>query len=130
MYQLRVKGHFDAAHQLVGHEGKCSRVHGHRWIVEVCIEGSTLDRLNMLIDFSKVKNQLQSTIDQFLDHHMLNETLEVSAPTAEYLAKWLYEDFRGFDNYIKSYGGRKGLKVSSVTIWESPKCSITYSPPR
>jgi len=28
---LKVRGHFDAAHRLVGYDGDCSKLHGHRW---------------------------------------------------------------------------------------------------
>ena len=60
MFRIQVKDHFDSAHQLRGYEGKCSRVHGHRWDVEVCIEGTQLDHLNMLIDFTIVKKIMTS----------------------------------------------------------------------
>ena len=35
MYELRVKDHFDAAHYIADYKGKCHRMHGHRWEVEV-----------------------------------------------------------------------------------------------
>jgi 6-pyruvoyltetrahydropterin/6-carboxytetrahydropterin synthase len=50
MYRLQVKTHFDAAHRLVDYNGKCNRLHGHRWDVEVGVQGPTLDDRNMLVD--------------------------------------------------------------------------------
>jgi len=38
MYQVSVKQHFDAAHFLRGYQGKCERVHGHRFEVAVAVD--------------------------------------------------------------------------------------------
>lgn len=120
MYELRVKDHFDAAHYIADYKGKCHRMHGHRWEVEVCVQGINLDKLNMLIDFSVVKKKLSELTD-LLDHFVLNDRLEtmpgIAEPnvTAELLSEWFY---RGLCN--------ASLNVKSVTIWESPECSITY----
>ena len=54
MYTLRVKDHFDAAHFLPWHEGKCKNLHGHRWEVEVIIQTGELDEMGRAnIDGSK-----------------------------------------------------------------------------
>ena len=123
MYELKVKVHFDAAHHLVGYEGKCQRIHGHRWDVELALVGYRLDHLNMLVDFSTVKKELKGLIDGWLDHYDLNESLSENCPTAEYLAEWL------FNSILASTSFSSLLTVNSVTIWESPECSITYSKP-
>lgn len=117
MYELKVKVHFDAAHHLEGYEGKCQRVHGHRWDVEVAIQGNQLDALNMLVDFSEVKKGLKTIIDDQLDHYDLNNVLNEKCPTAEYLAFWIFDKL----------SNDTMLHVASVTVWESPECSITYS---
>ena len=119
MYQLRVKGHFDAAHYIRDYPGKCSREHGHRWEVETCIQGKTLDKLNMLVDFVEVKSAMDFVMDRDLDHYQLNESLGEENLTAEYLAEWFYRQ-------MKSRVGR-GIEVVEVTIWESPDCSVAYN---
>ncbi|KKL04030.1 hypothetical protein LCGC14_2620190, partial [marine sediment metagenome] len=58
MYTLKVKTHFDAAHYIKDYQGKCSREHGHRWIIELFLAGNNLDNLNMLVDFGEVKDVL------------------------------------------------------------------------
>ena len=121
MYELRVKEHFDAAHKLVGYQGKCSQLHGHRWEVEVVITGHVLDRLNMLVDFSIVKGFMKGVLDTMFDHNYLNETLKTDLPTAEFIAKRLYGILE--ENVSINL---KWSKLDSVTIWESPECSITY----
>lgn len=118
MYELRVKEHFDAAHYIKDYEGKCSREHGHRWTIEVCLQGPELDDRNLLIDFKDVKEAMNFIIDQYLDHWQLNETLGEPNVTAEYLAEWLFRQ-------MKARAG-KGVEVVSVTVYESPECSVRY----
>lgn len=121
MYQLKVKGHFDAAHQLDGYAGKCYNLHGHRWDVEVCLQGKKLDKVNMLVDFTQVKTFMKDIFDGYLDHNYLNETLDEGNPTAEFLAEWFYVVL---SEQIEV--GKSGVELVSVTIWESPECSVTY----
>ena len=122
MYELRVKEHFDAAHFIEDYPGKCSREHGHRWDVEVLLEGKTLGGLNMLVDFGEVKRLLKVLIDERLDHYQLNKSLGERCVTAEFLARWFYawlaEPCTQFEPEVK---------LVCVTIWESPECGVTYS---
>ncbi len=118
MYELKVKSHFDAAHYILDYEGKCSREHGHRWGVEVCLEGETLDARNMLIDFKDVKDVLDEEVLYWLDHHQLNKQLREENVTAEFLARWIYERLKGkFDP----------VELSWVAVWESPDCGVRYA---
>lgn len=121
MYGLRLKRHFDAAHHLEGYKGACSRVHGHRWDVEVCISGRKLDEMNMLIDFKVVEAVIERILGS-LDHYDLNEQLRETRPTAEFIAKHLYEE-------LPSIWGdaTDGLRLVSVKVWESPEASVTYT---
>ena len=121
MYELRVDGHFDAAHFIKDYNGKCSRMHGHRWGVQVCLVGNKLDRTNILVDFSVVKELLKRRTD-FLDHYIVNEQLNEPNITAEYIAKWLFECMR-MDLYDKS---TISIHLESVSISESPECTVTY----
>ena len=125
MYKLRVKTHFDAAHYIKDYEGKCSKEHGHRWEVEVALEGGRLDGRNMLIDFAEVKAALKDLLDNCLDHCQLNESLSEKNVTAEFLAKWLWGRFR--EESPKWYKLDYGMvKLTRVTIWESPDCCVEY----
>lgn len=119
MYRLQVKTHFDAAHYLKNYDGKCRNLHGHRWEVELVFEGKELNEINMLVDFSVVKKQLNKYLDAFCDHHCLNVELEEDNVTAEFLSKriydWAVEQCWGFD-----------VNICRVTIWESPDCCVKY----
>ena len=71
---------FDAAHRLPGYDGKCSRIHGHTYTVEVVLDGPVDEKTGFVMDFYDLKRILKSSLDG-LDHRDLNEILP--NPTAE-----------------------------------------------
>ncbi len=83
---------FEAAHWLptfpAGH--KCRRLHGHSFRVEIVIEGEVDEQQGYLQDFGEVKRALQPIHDQ-LDHRLLNDIEGLTNPTAEMLARWIYQ---------------------------------------
>ena len=123
MYELKVKTHFDAAHKLTHYKGKCSEEHGHTWYVEVCLQSEILGSYNMLVDFKDVKGILNLLLEEYLDHHFINKTLHEEDPTAEYLTKWIFGKFSSklFPEFWPN------VKLTYVTVWESPDCCVTYS---
>ena len=124
MYELKVKSHFDAAHFIKGYPGKCARMHGHRWEVEVVLEGSELGELNMLIDFGVIKQAMKEIIDGNLDHWNLNKTLDEPCVTAEYIAKFFFEEIvRKMDEVVNEPAS---VRVVRTCIWESPDCGVVY----
>ncbi|HSV74962.1 MAG TPA: 6-carboxytetrahydropterin synthase [Chthonomonadales bacterium] len=113
MYTLIVRASFDAAHDIPGHAGKCSRTHGHRYQVEAEFAGDQLDANGMLFDFA----DLRAAVERHLpDHSYLNEVLPVPT-TAECIARWLHERLVA-----------DGLPVSATTIWETERCGCRYEP--
>ncbi len=94
-YTIRKKFTFEAAHQLVDHDGKCARLHGHSWVAWVEVQGTEVHldgpKRNMLVDFADVKSAVKPLVNGYLDHHHLNDTLGCDMPTSEYVAKWLFD---------------------------------------
>jgi len=94
-YILRKKFKFEAAHKLPNHDGKCANLHGHSWVGWVEIAGSELStegaKEGMLIDYTDIKRAVAPLVESYLDHHFLNSTLPLDAPTSETVAKWVYE---------------------------------------
>ena len=86
---------FEAAHQLQGHDGKCARLHGHSFKLKVFVVGTQLHKSGpqraMLMDYGHISNIVRPVVDQLLDHQFLNETLECSSPTSEFIALYLFE---------------------------------------
>ena len=121
MYTLRVEGAFEAAHRVVDYPGKCDRLHGHNWVVEAAFRGTQLDDLGMLIDFKVAKKALAAVLDDY-DHYYLNDIPPFSEgvnPTAENLARIIYER-------LAARAGT-GAELAALTVWESPKSSVTYT---
>lgn len=66
IYELNKDFNFSAAHAICDKRaGKCERVHGHTYFVNLTIAGDVLDDLGFLVNFSTLK---QLVHDQF-DHH-------------------------------------------------------------
>lgn len=97
MFQVCVRAHLDAAHFIRDYVGDCAKLHGHRWDVEVCIEGKQLDHLGMLLDFKEVKQTIKKAL-RMLDHSLLNDLPAFGPkgvnPTAENLASFLFLEFK------------------------------------
>ncbi len=91
MYELAVQLEFSAAHHLRDYPGKCSRLHGHNYRVEVTVAGQQLNRHGMIIDFGQLKQICQQVIDE-LDHSLLNDHpfFQQNNPTAENISRYLY----------------------------------------
>ncbi len=86
---------FEAAHRLPHHDGKCTRLHGHSWLGRVYVRGKELiksgPKQGMVMDFGDVKGFLNPIVEEFLDHHYLNESLGLENPTSEEVARWVFE---------------------------------------
>jgi len=115
MYRLRVETQFDAAHKMIGYEGKCSRLHGHTWKVEVFVVGEKLNEIGVLFDFNVIKEKLKE-ITEKLDHSFLNDFKEIGNPTCENIAKYIFENLKNLPN----------AKMEKVRVWESPKSYAEY----
>ncbi len=110
-WTLRVRDRFSAAHYLKGYRGKCERIHGHTFQVEVAIVVRELDPAGIGFDFIEVKKALAAALP---DHALLNEVLPFN-PSAENIARHLYGELK------------KTYPVRSVTVWESDDASATYA---
>lgn len=86
---------FEAAHWLPtfpqGH--KCRRLHGHSFRIEVVVEGEVPPDQGYLIDFGQIKQAIEP-VRQQLDHYCLNDIAGLENPTAELLARWIYDRLR------------------------------------
>lgn len=83
---------FDAAHVLpnVPEGHKCRRLHGHTYRVRVYVSGEPDDRVGWVMDFGEIKAAFEPIIDH-LDHYYLNDIEGLENPTAEVLARWIWQ---------------------------------------
>jgi len=97
MFRLSKLFRFEASHCLNQHDGKCAQLHGHSWKMRVTVDGVVINqtgpKTGMLIDFRDLKALVQPIIDDCLDHHHLNDTLDVY-PTSENIAQWVFEELQ------------------------------------
>jgi 6-pyruvoyltetrahydropterin/6-carboxytetrahydropterin synthase len=119
MFELKIRTRFAAAHQLRMVAQKCENLHGHNWGIEVCVRGDQLDDAGVLIDFGVLKNRLKTIIAD-LDHKFLNELESFKGnPSSERIAVHIAE---GLQTALTD----TGVRVSSVSAWESEDACATY----
>jgi 6-pyruvoyltetrahydropterin/6-carboxytetrahydropterin synthase len=144
-------------HRVFGHEGKCQHLHGHnyriRFVCEAINEDEVaasfvapktypqrdggLDALGRVIDFGVIKSRLCAWVEDTWDHRMLLwsrdpllgqlkefDRMVVSVPfnpTAENIARYLVL------NVGPELLAGLGVRLVSVTVEETRKCSATFS---
>jgi len=123
---------FCYGHRLMGDPGRCRYLHGHTGRATFTLASNSLDERGMVVHFDRLKETLGSWITENLDHSMLLCEGDPAAkalvdagerffpmkdnPTAENIARMLYETAKGFD-----------LPVASVEVWESESSKATFS---
>lgn len=61
---------FEAAHVLPRHPGKCSRLHGHSWLMRVGVRAPVNPETGFVVDYCDLKAMVQPIIDRW-DHSYL-----------------------------------------------------------
>ena len=85
MYYVSKRMEIAGSHNLnLPYNSKCSKLHGHNWIITVYCKSRELTDYGMVIDFTQIKEHIQNK----LDHQYLNELFDFN-PTAENIAKWV-----------------------------------------
>lgn len=105
---------FDAAHNLPRYNGKCERLHGHTFRMQVTLKAPLDPWSGMAFDFNDLKTRVQERVVKILDHAYINEV--VPNPSAEYIAFW-------------SWRRLADLPLHEIKIWETPTSHVTYRGP-
>jgi 6-pyruvoyltetrahydropterin/6-carboxytetrahydropterin synthase len=138
---------FDAAHQLKGYYGKCEKLHGHTYRLQVVVEGPVREN-GLVIDFVILKRIVRGKVLDFLDHAFLNEVIE--NPSAENIAQWIWDQLFPLEDLIRgelndpnlpqSVGryleegeandldrseGYEGIRLHEVRLWETPRSFVS-----
>jgi len=115
----------DTSHRLLHYQGKCANLHGHRWKIEVWMEGEPNPATQIVIDYSLIKkivnkydhqiilNQDDPMVPRIREFHPVITT--PGDPTSELIASIIRED-------LYSACRELGIKatVPKIRVWESP----------
>lgn len=119
MYQLEKIFHFEAAHSLKYHDGKCKNVHGHSYILHIIVRAEELQtsgpKVNMIMDFQDINAIVNPMINEYFDHHFLNDTLRSDSTTVEFICKWIFD-------YLESHIP----SLYAITLYETASAKATY----
>lgn len=110
--QLVVDFRFCAAHRLPRHPGRCHRLHGHSYRLQVVVTGRPDGRSGMVVDFYDVVGAVQPVIDA-LDGTCLNEAL--LNPTAEAIVVLLWRRI-----------APDLPQLNELRLWETDDCQVVY----
>ncbi|HEX6307019.1 MAG TPA: 6-carboxytetrahydropterin synthase QueD [Longimicrobiales bacterium] len=122
MFMVSVQAHYDSAHFLRHYKGKCERLHGHRYVVELALATDELDRAGIAFDFVDVKRNLRELAD-YLDHNNLNELppFDDIEPSAENQAKYFYDEMK------RRLPPRMAEAIVYARVWETPTQWAQYT---
>lgn len=123
MYTISVQAHYDSAHRLRNYQGKCARLHGHRYVVEVALQTPVVGDSGMAYDFGDLKRHLEELAES-LDHQNLNEVppfTEIES-TAENQARYFFDEMR------KRLPEDLATGLLYARVWESPGQWAQYGP--
>jgi 6-pyruvoyltetrahydropterin/6-carboxytetrahydropterin synthase len=125
---------FCSGHRVLRHEGKCSMLHGHNYVVFFEARADCLDPLGRVIDFSELKTRLGGWLEEHWDHGFILNASDHEAraalaqipgqrvytipdnPTAECLALYLLL------NVCPNVLCGTGVEIVRVTLWETENC--------
>jgi 6-pyruvoyltetrahydropterin/6-carboxytetrahydropterin synthase len=132
---------FDAGHRIPDHRSQCRNLHGHRYVLEITLQGDLVDTegapdRGMVMDFADVKSLANEHLVDKWDHAFLvyeGDTqvrgfLETMAghktvvldriPTVENLAAVAFDILASV--YDAHYG--VNLRLHKVRLYETPNC--------
>jgi len=119
VFEICVRTDFAAAHRLNNYKGSCENLHGHNFVVEVCVLCNKLDKSYIAIDFKHLKSIVKSITGK-LDHTYLNEHeyFAETNPTSEMIARYIFEQLK---NQLPDH-----CKPGRVSVYETENSKATY----
>ena len=141
LFHITRRLEFDAGHRIPNHHGQCRHLHGHRYQLELTLQGNINETdgasdEGMVMDFGLIKQILQKIIIDPWDHSFFvadsdldliqfletipnhKTTIIKGVPTAENLAKNAFDLIAPVIQ--KQYG--KSLRLHQLRLYETPNC--------
>ena len=140
MFYLKRHFTFAGGHRLSKHEGLCKNFHGHNYDVWVTIRSHDVDKNDMVMDFTDLKNHVNQILDE-MDHCLLVNECDLKSldpfikegmrikslgrvdPTAEIIAQYIYVSLNNkFHLELKLHN----IEVYEVEVFENVQSSAIY----
>lgn len=102
---------FSGAHNLVGYQGKCEKLHGHTWKVLVTVD-SPVGENGLAFDFVTLKQIVIDKAIETLDHSYVNDIIK--NPSAENISIWIWAQLKD------------EIPLHEIKVYESPTSYVTY----
>ena len=121
MYTVTVKRDFIAQHYLIGGDwGPENARHSHHYVVEVQLEGTTLDQHGYLVDISEIERHIETLRASYQDRTLndLPEFQELN-PSLEHFARILAE---ALSDRIRA----NNVNAITVKLWEHEHAWASY----
>lgn len=109
---LVVDFRFSAAHRLPRYVGRCYRMHGHSYRLEVVVSGTPAGDTGMVVDFHDVEAAAGGVVRE-ADGSCFNDVLD--NPTAEAIVVWFWR---------RLYPDLPSL--TELRLWETDDCRVVY----
>ncbi|MBF0402205.1 MAG: 6-carboxytetrahydropterin synthase [Magnetococcales bacterium] len=115
---------FEAAHQLPYHDGKCQRLHGHSYRLELTFSGPIQPpqpdnpQSGFVADFGRLDRVVRTElIEPYLDHFQLEESIPTLVyPSAESLSAWIMAWCMTHMDARTELGN---IRIETVRLWET-----------
>ena len=141
---------FDSAHFLTDYYGKCERMHGHTYRLQVTLEGAVQSN-GLVMDFVVLKRLVKKQVLDKIDHQLINDVIK--NPSAERIVVWIWEQLKDLQKLLKTelkdpnlgkeirallkkshQKGKigklefdKALRLYELKLWETPTSFVTYN---
>lgn len=143
MYTATKEFRFEAAHCLDQHRGKCKNLHGHNYCILVTMGATTLNDMDMVMDFYDIKGFADNLFNSFDHSFMYNTKCKdsfekeirdvcfkhnrklVELPmrfTAENMAHYFY---RRLSDYLLDKATNI-MWIEKITVYETPTSFAEY----
>jgi 6-pyruvoyltetrahydropterin/6-carboxytetrahydropterin synthase len=138
MYYLKRHFTFAGGHRLSKHKGLCKNFHGHNYNIWVTIRAKKLNKDDMIMDFSTLKEHVNQIISP-LDHSLIvnscdlddledlqNKGMRIMTlggcdPTAEMFSEYIFVRLKHTFNRLY-----KNIEVYQVEVFENERSSAIY----
>lgn len=140
MFKISREFHFEMAHLLDGHDGKCQNLHGHSYKLQIEVSAPLQTqgaKKSMVIDFSELKAIVKKYILIPMDHAFIYDTNsqrerkiaqtldEIQSKTYPLNTRSTVEEIaRHIYNTLKPH-----LPIHKVRLWETAHAYCEYSAP-